>query len=86
VVAEHPEQLAEPVEPLLEQGIDGFERAVPRGDAGAPGRQDGLDCRVVELAGDCGLDLVGVVADRRSKMARPLASVASVRVSLIVRM
>ena len=43
LVAEHPEQLAEAVEPLLEQAGDRFVGAVARGDAGAAGRDDRVD-------------------------------------------
>ena len=39
-IAQHPEQLAESVEPLLEQRVDRFVGAVARRDAGAAGRDD----------------------------------------------
>ena len=44
-IAQHAEQLAESVEPLVEQRRDGFVGAVARGDAGAAGRDDDLDVR-----------------------------------------
>ena len=41
--AEHPEQLAEAGQPLLEQPVDGLERAVASRDAGAAGGDDDVD-------------------------------------------
>ena len=49
LVAEHPEQLAEAVEPFLEQPRDRFVGAVARRDAGSAGRDDACDVRVREL-------------------------------------
>ena len=45
--AEHAEQLAESVQALLEQAVDGFEGAVARRDAGAAGGDDDLRRGVV---------------------------------------
>ena len=97
LVAQHAEQLAEAVEPLLEQRVDRFVRAVARRDAGAAGRDDHLRRRGWrELPLDASAHQLGSsltivrpttvwpAAVSRSAMARPLVSVASVRVSLTV--
>src|SRR5260370_776019 len=47
--AQHPEELAEPVEPLLQQCIDRFERAVARRDASAARGDDRLRARIAEM-------------------------------------
>ena len=95
--AEHPEQLAEPRQPLVEERVDGFERAVAARDAGAAGRDDDVDAGLLRqldderghLAGSSldeigGLRRCGRPSVRSSMMARPPVSVASVRVSLTV--
>src|SRR5258707_7870723 len=52
LVTEHPKELAESVETLLQQRVDRFVRAVARGDAGAAGRDDDFHVRIRELALD----------------------------------
>src|SRR6476620_9645989 len=60
--AEHPEQLSEPRQPLVEERVDGFEGAVAPRDAGSAGRDD-----YVHLAGR------GELADERGHFARLVA-------------
>ncbi len=60
--AEHAEQLAEAVQPLLQQAVDCLVGRVARGDPGAAGRDHHLHVRVRQLVADRGAHLVGLVA------------------------
>ena len=95
-VAEHAEQLAEPVEPLLEQRGDGLEGAVAGGDAGAARGDDDLGGerpwrrRTARDRSGSSRTMSRPVtscpaAVSVSTIASPLVSVPGVRVSLIVR-
>ena len=46
LVAQHPEQLAETDQPLLQQPVHRLERAVARRDAGAAGGDDRINCGI----------------------------------------
>ena len=96
LVAEHPEQLAEAVEPFLEQAGNRLVRAVARRDAGPARRDDHAGVAARKLLVQDAPDRRRIVADDRvaddlvppavasSAIARPLVSVSAVRVSLIV--
>ena len=60
---EHAEQLPEAVQTFVEYPIDGFVSAVPRGDAGAAGRNHHLDIAVGELIEHHAFDLRRFIAD-----------------------
>src|SRR6185503_16168422 len=66
LVAEHAEQLAEAVEPLLQQRGDRLVAAVARRDPGAAGGDDHLHVRSREVPFDCRPHLVGIVFHDRA--------------------
>ena len=66
LVTEHAKQLAESVEPLLQQRADRFVRAVAGRDAGSAGRDDHLDAAVGEVPLDRAVHLLRIVPDERA--------------------
>ena len=66
LVTEHAKQLAESVEPFLQQRVDRFVGAVAGRDAGSAGRDDHLDAAVREVPLDRGVYLRRVVPDERA--------------------
>src|ERR1035437_6734004 len=89
LVAQHPEQLAEAVEPLVQQTADGFVRAVARADAGAAGRDDGLYPGIDELPLDRAAHKIGIVlhdrasGDHVARRAEQIRDRAAARVRLV---
>ena len=85
-IAQHPKELAESIDPLLEQAGDGFVGAVARGDTGAAGRDDHIHAG--DLAEDRLAHVLRIVAQdlplattwpapsSSPAIARPLVSVS----------
>ena len=60
--AQHAEQLAEAVEPLVEQRRDRFVGRIAPGDAGAAGRDDDVHAAAADLLADDAPHVVRLVA------------------------
>ena len=66
LVAEHAEQLAKTVEPLLEERADRFKRAVARRDAGSSCCDDRLNAAIGQMALDRAVHQLRIVPDDRA--------------------